>query len=100
MVTLTYVHVPVSQNLTVLASDDNGQHFNRSLQITPPAPLNKSDPYAYPVPGAGYSQLQCGESLIEVLMSRLIYFTSKLQSSTRACSVACATYHPAGPKRT
>jgi hypothetical protein len=47
-------------NLTVLASDDNGEHFHRSLQITPPAPLNASDPYAYPVPGAGYSQLQCG----------------------------------------
>jgi hypothetical protein len=47
-------------NLTVLASDDNGQHFNRSLQITPPAPLNLTDPSAYPVPGAGYSQLQCG----------------------------------------
>lgn len=47
-------------NLTVLASDDNGEHFTRSLQITPPAPLNATDPSAYPIPGAGYSQLQCG----------------------------------------
>jgi hypothetical protein len=45
------------ENLTILASDDNGEHFTRSLQIVPPGPPTKS---GFPNPGTGYSQLQCG----------------------------------------
>ena len=45
------------ENLTILASDDNGEHFTRSLQIVPPGPPSKS---GFPTPGTGYSQLQCG----------------------------------------
>ena len=44
------------ENLTVLASDDNGEHFTRSLQIVPPGHMSGG----FPTPGTGYSQLQCG----------------------------------------
>jgi hypothetical protein len=48
------------ENLTVLASDDDGLTFSRSLQIVPVGPAGSDDPNGYPTPGAGYSQLQCG----------------------------------------
>ena len=45
------------ENLTILASDDNGERFTRSLQIVPPGHMSAA---GFPTPGTGYSQLQCG----------------------------------------